>query len=40
MQLYRTLKMEHDIYFLQEYVCGQSLYSVIRDIGLLNTYDA
>ncbi len=32
--------MEHDIFFLLEYVIGEDLYSVIREIGLLNTYDA
>jgi cGMP-dependent protein kinase len=40
MQFYKSFKLEHEIYFLVEYVCGQSLYQVIRDIGLLSSYDA
>lgn len=40
MQFTRTFKDNYDIYFLVEYVKGMLLFDVIRDIGLLSTYDS
>lgn len=36
----KTFKDQYDLYFLLEYVRGMELFDVIRDIGLLSTYDA
>jgi cGMP-dependent protein kinase len=36
----RAFKDSYDVYFLVEYVRGMELFDVIRDIGLLNTYDS
>lgn len=36
----RSYKDNLDIYFLEEYIKGIELFDVIRDIGLLNTYDS
>ena len=40
VQYVKTFKDSMDIYFMLEYVRGQELYDVIRDLGLLGTYDA
>lgn len=40
MQFIRTFKDNNYIYFLTEYVKGLELFDVIRDIGLLSTYDS
>ncbi len=40
MQFIRTYKDEHSIYFLCEFIKGMELFDVIRDIGLLSTYDS
>lgn len=40
MRFYKSLKDENFIYFLVEYIKGMELFDVIRDIGLLNTYDS
>lgn len=40
MRFYRCLKDENYIYFLLEYIKGLELFDVIRDIGLLNSYDS
>ncbi|CAD8079837.1 unnamed protein product [Paramecium sonneborni] len=36
----KTFKDALDVYFLLEYVRGMELFDVIRDIGLLSTYDS
>ena len=36
----RTFKDQYDVYFLLEFVRGMELFDVIRDIGLLSTYDS
>lgn len=36
----RTFKDALDVYFLLEFVKGMELFDVIRDIGLLSTYDS
>lgn len=36
----RSFKDQFDVYFLVEYIKGIELFDVIRDIGLLNTYDS
>ncbi|CAK82587.1 unnamed protein product (macronuclear) [Paramecium tetraurelia] len=36
----KTFKDSMDVYFLLEYVRGMELFDVIRDIGLLSTYDS
>ena len=36
----RSYKDSYDIYFLEEFIKGVELFDVIRDIGLLNTYDS
>lgn len=40
IQYARSFKDNCDVYFLVEYVKGMELFDVIRDIGLLNTYDS
>jgi len=40
MQLVKTFKDNSRIYFLTEYVKGMELFDVIREIGLLGTYDS
>lgn len=40
IQYSRAFKDSYDVYFLVEYVKGMELFDVIRDIGLLNTYDS
>lgn len=39
MQFLRSYKDQNNIYFLVEYIRGMELFDVIREIGLLNTYD-
>lgn len=39
MRYYRSFQNESFIFFLVEFVRGMELFDVIRDIGLLNTYD-
>ncbi|KAL4488509.1 hypothetical protein ABPG72_013077 [Tetrahymena utriculariae] len=40
MKFIRTFRDNNNVYFLVEYVCGMELFDVIREIGLLNTYDS
>lgn len=40
MRFYKSLRDENHIYFLVEYIKGMELFDVIREIGLLNTYDS
>lgn len=40
IQYSRSFKDSYDVYFLVEFVKGIELFDVIRDIGLLNTYDS
>lgn len=40
MTFKRTFKDENNIYFLVEYIKGMELFDVIREIGILNTYDS
>lgn len=40
MRFYKSMKDDNFIYFLVEYIKGLELFDVIRDIGLLNTYDS
>ena len=40
MQFVRTFKDTNTIYFLTEYIKGMELFDVIRDIGLLVTFDS
>jgi cGMP-dependent protein kinase len=40
MKFIKTIKDNNNIYFLVEYIKGMELFDVIRDIGLLNTYDS
>jgi len=40
VEFVRSHKDESNIYFLLEYVKGLELFEVIRDIGILNTYEA
>ncbi len=40
MKFIKTIKDNNNIYFLVEYIKGLELFDVIRDIGLLNTYDS
>lgn len=40
MQYIRTYKDMSFVYFLTEFIKGMELFDVIREIGLLNTYDA
>ncbi|KRX03427.1 Protein kinase-like domain [Pseudocohnilembus persalinus] len=40
IQYARAFKDNCDVYFLVEFVKGMELFDVIRDIGLLNTYDS
>lgn len=40
MQFIKTFKDLNYIYFLVEFVKGMELFDVIRDIGLLSTYDS
>lgn len=39
MKLIKTFKDEKRVYFLLEYIRGQELFDVIREIGLLNQYE-
>jgi cGMP-dependent protein kinase len=39
MQLIRTFKDNHQVYFLTEFIPGMELFDVIRDIGLLSDLD-
>lgn len=39
MQFMRTYKDDFQVYFLLEYIKGMELFDVIREIGLLKTYD-
>jgi cGMP-dependent protein kinase len=36
MKMVKSLKDEHDVYFLTEYIRGKEMWDVLRDIGLLN----
>lgn len=36
----RTFKDEHSVFFLLKFVSGMELFDVIRDIGLLSTFDS
>lgn len=40
MQFLRTYKDKKNIYFLVQYIKGMELFDVIREIGLLTTYDS
>ena len=40
VKLVKTLKDENYIYFLMDYIKGKELFDVIRDIGLLNKFQA
>lgn len=40
MNFIRSLKDNNNIYFLIEYIKGMELFDVIREIGLLGTYDS
>lgn len=40
MEFIRTFKDQNYLYFLVEYVKGMELFDVIREIGLLGTYDS
>lgn len=40
MGFMRTFKDKNFIFFLVEYIKGMELFDVIRQIGLLNTYDS
>jgi cGMP-dependent protein kinase len=40
MKFYRSFKDTNNVYFLVEYLKGMELFDVIREIGLLNTYDS
>ncbi|KAL4498348.1 hypothetical protein ABPG72_013154 [Tetrahymena utriculariae] len=40
MKFIKTFKDNQNVYFLLEYVKGMELFDVIREIGLLNTYDS
>ena len=40
MQFIRSFKDENFVFFLVEYIKGMELFDVIREIGLLNTYDS
>ena len=40
MTFKRTFKDDNNIYFLVEYIKGMELFDVIREIGILSTYDS
>ena len=40
MQFLRTYKDKNNLYFLVQYIKGMELFDVMREIGLLNTYDS
>jgi hypothetical protein len=40
IKCYGTFRLDNEILFLLDYVSGQDLYDVIREIGILNSYDA
>ena len=40
VKLVKTLKDEKNIYYLMDYLKGKELFDVIRDIGLLNKFEA
>ena len=40
MHFAKSFKDNNYIYFLEEYIKGMELFDVIREIGLLNTYDS
>eukprot|EP01017_Pseudomicrothorax_dubius_P023633 TRINITY_DN2520_c0_g1_i2.p1 TRINITY_DN2520_c0_g1~~TRINITY_DN2520_c0_g1_i2.p1 ORF type:complete len:815 (+),score=191.06 TRINITY_DN2520_c0_g1_i2:35-2479(+) len=40
VNFYRTFRDNVNIYFLLEYIRGMELFDVIREMGLLNTYEA
>ncbi|CAD8211860.1 unnamed protein product [Paramecium pentaurelia] len=40
IKFYRTFQDDYDLFLLQEFVNGKELYDVIRDIGLLSSYDS
>jgi len=40
IQLGKTFQTENSLFYLQEYVCGEDFYEVMRSIGLLSTEDS
>lgn len=40
MTFIRSMKDSINIYFIVEYIKGMELFDVIREIGLLGTYDS
>lgn len=40
MKYNRSFKDDFNVYFLIEFISGMELFDVIRDIGLLKTYDS
>lgn len=40
MKYCRSFKDDYNVYFLVEFISGMELFDVIRDIGLLKTYDS
>jgi cGMP-dependent protein kinase 1 len=40
VQLARTFQTDNFLFYLEEYVCGEDFYEVIRKIGLLSTEDS
>ncbi|CAK67909.1 unnamed protein product (macronuclear) [Paramecium tetraurelia] len=40
IKFYRTFQDDYDLFLLLEFVNGKELYDVIRDIGLLSSYDS
>ena len=40
MQFLRTYKDKNNLYFLVQCIKGMELFDVMREIGLLNTYDS
>jgi len=40
MHFLRTYKDKNNLYFLVQYIKGMELFDVMREIGLLNTYDS
>jgi cGMP-dependent protein kinase len=40
MHFAKSFQDKNYIYFLEEYIKGMELFDVIREIGLLNTYDS
>ena len=36
IKFYKSIKLDYEIFFIEEYVMGLNLYFAIRDIGILN----